>query len=73
MSGGLVRNVGGDRGDPEPGAYGFQRFCAAGDDYHPGAMRDQGLDQSEAKSAASTSHDDILILEAHLSHSIALL
>ena len=73
MSGGLVRDVGGDRGDPEPGADRFQRRGAAGDDRHPGAMRDQGLDQSEAKSTASTGDDDILILEAHLSYSIALL
>ena len=60
MGGGLVRHVGGDRGDAQPGADGFQRLGAAGDDRHPGAMCDQGLDQSEAKSTASAGDDDSL-------------
>ena len=37
----------------------------AGDDRNPGAVRDQGLDQSQAKATASAGDDDILIFEAH--------
>ena len=65
MGGGLVRHVGGDRGDAQPGADGLERIGVAGDDRHPGAVRDQGLDQSQAKAAASAGDDDILVFEAH--------
>ena len=65
LGGGLVRHVGGDRGDAEPGADRGERIGIAGDDRHPGAVRDEGLDQSEAKAAASAGDDDILVFEAH--------
>ena len=51
--GGFVRHVGGDRGDGQPGADGLERIGVAGDDRHPGAVRDQGLDQSQAKATTS--------------------
>ena len=43
-----------------------ERIGVAGDDRHPGAVRDQGLDQPQAKAAASAGDDDILVFEAHL-------
>jgi hypothetical protein len=63
--GGLVRYVSGDGGDPQPRPDGHKRIGVASDDRHPGAVRDQGLDQSQAKAAASAGDDDILIFEAH--------
>ncbi len=63
--GALVRHVGGDRGDAQLGADGLERIGVAGDDRHLGAVRNEGLDQSQAKSTASAGDDDILILEAH--------
>ncbi len=65
VGGGLVRHVGGNRGDAQPGADGFERIALAGDDRNPGAMRDQGFDQSQAKATASAGDDNILIFEAH--------
>jgi hypothetical protein len=65
VGGGLVRHIGGDRGDAKPGADGLERIGVAGDDRHPGAVRDQGLDQSQAKATASAGDDDSLIFEAH--------
>jgi hypothetical protein len=67
VGGGLVRHVGGDRGNAQPGADGFERIGAAGDDRHAGAVRDQRLDQSQAKATASASDDDSLIFDAHRS------
>jgi hypothetical protein len=66
MGGGRVRHVGADRGDAQPGANGLERIGVAGDNRHPGAMLDQGLDQSQAKATASAGDDDILI-EVHRS------
>jgi len=65
VGGGLLRYVGGDGGDAEPGADGSKRIGVAGDDRHVGAVRDQGLDQSEAKATASAGDDDIVVFEAH--------
>ena len=62
---GLVRNIGGDRGDAQPGADGIERFGAAGNDRHPGAVRHERLDQSQAEATASAGDDGILIFEAH--------
>jgi len=50
---GLICHVGGDRGDAEPGADRPKPVRVAGNDRHFGTMRDQRLDQSEAKAAAS--------------------
>ncbi len=69
VGGGLVGHVGGDRGDAQPGADGLERIGVAGDDRHPGAVRDQGLDQSQAKATASAGDDSILIFEAHQCYS----
>ena len=65
MGGGLVRHVGGDRGDAQPGADRLERIGAAGNDRHPGAVRDQGLDEPEAQASAAAGHHDGLVLEAH--------
>jgi hypothetical protein len=65
VGGSLVRHVGGDRGDAQAGADGRERIGVAGDDCHPGAVRDQGLDQSQPKATASAGDDDILVYEAH--------
>jgi hypothetical protein len=65
VGGSLVRHVGGDRGHAQPGADGLERLGVAGDDRHPGAVRYQGLDQSQAKATASAGDDEILIFEAH--------
>jgi hypothetical protein len=46
VGGGLIRNIGGDRGDAQPGADGIKRCGAASNDRHPGAMRYERLDQS---------------------------
>jgi len=62
VGGVLVRDVGGDRGDAEPGADGLERIGAARDDRHFGALRDQGLDQSQPQATASAGDDDILVL-----------
>jgi hypothetical protein len=43
---GLLRNIGGDCGDAQPGADGIERFGAASDDRHPGSVRYERLDQS---------------------------
>ncbi len=64
--GGLVRHVGGNGGDAQPGADGLKRIGAAGNDRHFGALRDQGLDEAETQSAAATGDDDSLIFEVHL-------
>jgi len=53
------------RGNAQPGADGLKRIGIAGDDRHPGAVRDQGLDQSQAKATASAGDDGNLIFEAH--------
>jgi len=45
-------------------ADGLKRIGVASDDRHPGAVRDQGLDQCEAKATASAGDDDILVFEA---------
>ncbi len=63
--GALVRHVGGDRGDAQLGADGLERIGVAGDDCYLGALRNQGLDQSQAKATASAGDHDILIFEAH--------
>ena len=65
MGGALVRDVGGDRGDAEPGADRGERLDVARDDRDAGAVRDQRLDQSQAKAAASAGDDDIFVFEAH--------
>jgi hypothetical protein len=65
VGGGLVRHVGGDRGDAQPGADGLERIGVAGYDRHPGAARDKGFDQSQAKASASAGDDDIFVSEAH--------
>jgi hypothetical protein len=65
VGGGLVGHVGGDGGDAQPGADGSKRIGVAGDDRHVCAVRDQGLDQSEAKATASAGDDDIVVFEAH--------
>jgi hypothetical protein len=61
----LVRHVGGDRGDVETGLDRLKRIGVTGDNRHPGALRNQGLDQSQAEAAASAGDDDSLIFEAH--------
>ncbi|GAB2544131.1 hypothetical protein GCM10027065_14580 [Rhodanobacter koreensis] len=61
----FVRHVGGDRGDAKPRANGLERIGSAGNDRHPGTVRDQGFDQPQAKATASAGNDDILIFEAH--------
>ena len=63
LGGRLVRHVGRDRGDAQPGAGERERIGVAGDDRHFGAVRDQSFNQSEA--AASAGGDDIFIFEAH--------
>ena len=68
----LVRNIGGDRGYAEPGADGVERFGAAGNDGHPGAVRHERLDQSQAEATASAGDDGALIAEAHLLCSLCL-
>jgi len=50
---------------PSRAADGLERIGAAGDDRHPGAVRDQGLDQSQAKATASAGDDDSLVFQAH--------
>jgi hypothetical protein len=60
---GLARNIGGDRGDAQPGADGIEPCGAAGNDRHPGAVRHERLDQSQAEATASASDDDTLIFE----------
>ena len=62
MGGGLVRNIGGDRGHAESGADGIERLRAAGDDRHPGAVRRERLDQSQAEATASAGDDSTLSL-----------
>jgi hypothetical protein len=62
---GLVRNIGRDRGDAQTGADGTERFGAAGNDSHLGAVRHERLDQPQAEATASASDDDILIFETH--------
>jgi hypothetical protein len=49
----------------ETGSDRLKRIGVAGDNRHPGALRNQGLDQSQAKAAASAGDDDSLIFEAH--------
>src|SRR4029077_2257416 len=61
----LVGDVGRDRGDTEPGTDRRQRVRVAGNNRHPGAMRDQRLDQPEAKATASTGDDSFLVFEVH--------
>jgi hypothetical protein len=56
VGGGLVRHVGGDRDDAQPGADGLECIDAAGDDRHLAAAREQGLDQSQAKASAGDLH-----------------
>ena len=62
---GLLRNIGGDRGDAQPGADGLERFSTARNDRHPGAVRHERLDQSQAEATASAGYDGTLIFEAH--------
>jgi hypothetical protein len=50
---------------PSRGADGAKRIGIAGDDRYLGAVRDQRLDQSEAKAAASAGHESIFIFQAH--------
>jgi hypothetical protein len=50
---------------PQPDADGLERIGVAGDDRHPDAVRDHGLDQSQAKAAASAGDDGVLIFETH--------
>ena len=47
--GALVRHVGGDRGDAETGSDRLKRIAVAGDNRYPGPLRNQCLDQSQAK------------------------
>ena len=49
----------------ETGSDRLKRIGVAGDDRHLGALRNQGLDQSQAEAAASAGDDDSLIFEAH--------
>ena len=65
LSGPLVGDVGRDHGDAQPAVDGLERFGFAGDDRHPGAVRNEGLDQSQAKTTASAGDHDSLIFEAH--------
>jgi hypothetical protein len=69
VGGTLVRYVGGDRGDAKTGSDRLERIGVAGDNCHPSALRNHGLNQSQAKAAASVGDDDSLIFEAHRFHS----
>jgi hypothetical protein len=65
VSCGLVRNIGADRGDAEPGADGIERFGTPSNDRHPGSARHERLDQSQAEATTSTGDHGALIFEAH--------
>jgi hypothetical protein len=69
---GLVRNIGRDRGDAQPGADGNERFGAARNDCYLGAVRLERLDQSLAEATASAGDHGALISEAHLFCSLCL-
>ena len=65
LRGGLLRHVGRNCGGAQPGCDGGERIGVASNDSDPGTMRNQGFDESQAKTTASAGDDDILIFEAH--------
>jgi hypothetical protein len=65
LGGALVGDVGGDHSNAQPVVDGLERIGFAGDHRYSGAVCNEGLDQSQAKTTASAGNDHILFFEAH--------